>query len=366
MRAFRIALVACLLIAWSAGWAGSAAAQTSSPATVTNVIDGRTVNARLADGREIVVRLIGIDVPSPPSECDASEATAALTTLVAGQAVSLVTDPYQPALDAEGRSLYYVDRSTDGVDAGQQMVESGLARIDPDEYFERLSRYRSGQRDARDFGDGVWSDCGGDFHRTRADEIRERKASAAEFMRDYYRAVSRRHFTRAWEMLGRRVRRKLGSFRQWKSGHRRSLGAAVTTTRVRLSGARAVVALSLRSRDRDACSGRVVTQRFRGRWVLMPRDHSWVAVNVHMRKTAGGRVRLSRAECPPPPRTSPPPPPPVESCTPGYNPCIAPGSDVDCAGGSGDGPRYVQGPVRVTGSDPYGLDNDGDGYGCES
>lgn len=51
-------------------------------------------------------------------------------------------------------------------------------------------------------------------------------------------------------------------------------------------------------------------------------------------------------------------------CTPGYTPCIAPGADVDCAGGGGDGPRYVNGPVHVTGSDPYGLDSDGNGVGC--
>ncbi len=51
-------------------------------------------------------------------------------------------------------------------------------------------------------------------------------------------------------------------------------------------------------------------------------------------------------------------------CTPGYSPCIPPGPDVDCAGGGGDGPRFVQGPVRVSGSDPYGLDSDGDGVGC--
>jgi hypothetical protein len=50
----------------------------------------------------------------------------------------------------------------------------------------------------------------------------------------------------------------------------------------------------------------------------------------------------------------------------GYKPCIPPGDDVDCEGGSGDGPRYVEGPVSVNGSDPYGLDNDGDGVGCES
>jgi hypothetical protein len=54
------------------------------------------------------------------------------------------------------------------------------------------------------------------------------------------------------------------------------------------------------------------------------------------------------------------------SCTSGYSPCIAPGADVDCAGGSGDGPRYVQGPVKVSGSDPYDLDRDGDGVACES
>ena len=39
--------------------------------------------------------------------------------------------------------------------------------------------------------------------------------------------------------------------------------------------------------------------------------------------------------------------------------------DVDCEGGGGDGPRYVSGPVRVTGSDPYALDGNGDGIGCE-
>jgi hypothetical protein len=56
--------------------------------------------------------------------------------------------------------------------------------------------------------------------------------------------------------------------------------------------------------------------------------------------------------------------PEVEECQ-GYDPCIEPGDDVDCEGGSGDGPRYVAGPVDVSGSDPYGLDTDYDGVGCE-
>jgi beta-lactam-binding protein with PASTA domain len=52
------------------------------------------------------------------------------------------------------------------------------------------------------------------------------------------------------------------------------------------------------------------------------------------------------------------------SCTSGYSPCLPPASDYDCLGGGGDGPAYT-GRVTVTGSDPYGLDSDNDGVGCE-
>lgn len=45
--------------------------------------------------------------------------------------------------------------------------------------------------------------------------------------------------------------------------------------------------------------------------------------------------------------------------------CVPIASDVDCAGGSGNGPAYVRGPVTVVGSDIYGLDRNGDGVGCE-
>lgn len=55
---------------------------------------------------------------------------------------------------------------------------------------------------------------------------------------------------------------------------------------------------------------------------------------------------------------------PGKHCTRGYKPCLHPASDYDCSGGSGNGPRYT-GTVRVFGSDPYGLDSDNDGWGCE-
>lgn len=45
--------------------------------------------------------------------------------------------------------------------------------------------------------------------------------------------------------------------------------------------------------------------------------------------------------------------------------CLDPyASDYDCEGGSGDGPEYT-GAVVVVGTDHYGLDADGDRYGCE-
>ncbi len=51
---------------------------------------------------------------------------------------------------------------------------------------------------------------------------------------------------------------------------------------------------------------------------------------------------------------------------PNYSGAFVPiASDVDCAGGSGNGPAYVKGPVTVIGIDIYGLDRDGDGFACE-
>jgi hypothetical protein len=56
----------------------------------------------------------------------------------------------------------------------------------------------------------------------------------------------------------------------------------------------------------------------------------------------------------------------TQQCDPNYSgACVPIASDVDCAGGSGNGPAYVQGPVQVVGTDIYGLDADGDGTGCE-
>lgn len=56
----------------------------------------------------------------------------------------------------------------------------------------------------------------------------------------------------------------------------------------------------------------------------------------------------------------------AQDCHPSYDPCVTVASDADCAGGTGNGPVYVEGPVKVIGPDVYGLDRDGDGIGCEN
>jgi PASTA domain len=84
-------------------------------------------------------------------------------------------------------------------------------------------------------------------------------------------------------------------------------------------------------------------------------------------------ISLVVAKAPsPPPSTAPPAPAPTappRDCHPSYpDVCLRPdASDYDCEGGSGNGPAYVSGPLRVLPPDPFGLDgNDNDGWGCES
>ncbi len=70
---------------------------------------------------------------------------------------------------------------------------------------------------------------------------------------------------------------------------------------------------------------------------------------------------------PPPPPQPTPTPAPITNCDPSYpTVCIPIGAaDYDCAGGSGNGPNYIAGPLTVLPPDPHGLDRDGDGIGCE-
>jgi len=85
----------------------------------TAVIDGDTIEV---DG--VTVRLIGMDSPEQGA-CGFAEATAAMSAMVTGQAVTLVAVPGRDDTDKYGRLLRYVD--VGGVDAGRREIELGLA-----------------------------------------------------------------------------------------------------------------------------------------------------------------------------------------------------------------------------------------------
>jgi hypothetical protein len=59
--------------------------------------------------------------------------------------------------------------------------------------------------------------------------------------------------------------------------------------------------------------------------------------------------------------SSPPPAAVAPGCAEGYQPCLPATGDLDCP----DVEAMGKATVTVMVSDPYRLDGDGDGYGCE-
>lgn len=95
-------------------------------ATVVDVVDGDTLDVRLADGRVERVRIIGINTPEE-GECLADEASAHLADLVEGRRIQLRRD--RTDRDDYGRLLRYV--LLEGVSVGDAMVDAGLAISNP-------------------------------------------------------------------------------------------------------------------------------------------------------------------------------------------------------------------------------------------
>lgn len=116
--------------------------------TVTRVVDGDTLDARLAGGRVQRVRLIGIDTPEVGT-CGAAAATATARRLAHGARVVLKGDPTQATRDRYGRLLAYVWLPR-GRDLGYRLLAAGHARVYVyDRPFQRLRAYRAAERVGR-------------------------------------------------------------------------------------------------------------------------------------------------------------------------------------------------------------------------
>jgi endonuclease YncB( thermonuclease family) len=129
---------------------------------VTKVVDGDTLSIS-KDGKNITLRLIGIDTPetvhpSKPVECFGLEASNKAKSLLSGKYVTLETDETQGEFDKYQRMLAYV-YLPDGAMFNKYMISEGYAY----EYtygsaYKYQSEFKLAQKSAQENKKGLWAD----------------------------------------------------------------------------------------------------------------------------------------------------------------------------------------------------------------
>lgn len=135
---------------------------------VTKVVDGDTIDVKLADGVERL-RLIGMDTPETVDprktvQCFGIEASNKAKELLQGKKVSLESDPSQGERDKYDRLLRYAFLP-DGRNYNLLMIREGYAH----EYtyqsvpYKYQSEFRAAENQAREAKAGLWADntCSG-------------------------------------------------------------------------------------------------------------------------------------------------------------------------------------------------------------
>ena len=177
----RIAFLA--LLAFGVAACGGSPARSNGPvltpltgpgvvASVTRVVDGDTLKARLA-GRTETVRVIGLDTPESvkpgtPVECYALRATAEADQLLpVGAAIRLEADPTQASRDQYGRLLAHVWLA-DGTLYAERMILGGLGihYVYGGVPSIHAGALAAAEKAARSAGSGLWSPatCAGNPH----------------------------------------------------------------------------------------------------------------------------------------------------------------------------------------------------------
>lgn len=128
---------------------------------VVKITDGDTIKIMI-DGKIETVRLANINTPESvdprrPVECLGKEASAKMTTLVAGKQVSLQPDTTQSDRDRYDRLLRFVFLE-DGTDVGLELIRQGYAQSSP--YGKTphiyLQEYIAAQKTAQNDEVGLW------------------------------------------------------------------------------------------------------------------------------------------------------------------------------------------------------------------
>ncbi|UPM45315.1 lamin tail domain-containing protein [Halocatena salina] len=167
--------MAVLSVAIPAGVVGSPSTTSDTlSGTVTEVVDGDTVDIEYANGTTDTVRLLGIDTPeiygeNDPTEfegvpdtsageqclADAGDAASAYTkdVLQPGEQVTLELDAASDGRGDYGRLLAYIH--DDGQNLNYDLIQTGHARV-YDSEFSQSDRFYAAESDAQAAERGLW------------------------------------------------------------------------------------------------------------------------------------------------------------------------------------------------------------------
>ena len=125
---------------------------------VIKVIDGDTIQVEI-NNRIETIRLIGIDTPEifPKKECFGEEAFQKTRTLLEGQKVYLLPDPFSSDKDKYNRSLRYVFLPN-GRFINAELIKEGYAFNYIYEPFQFMKYFDYLEKKAKESRLGLWSD----------------------------------------------------------------------------------------------------------------------------------------------------------------------------------------------------------------
>lgn len=174
---------------------------------------------------------------------------------------------------------------------------------------------------------------------TTSEATRTTSADPATVVREYFAAINARDYPRAFELGGKNFD---NSYSHFVDGFANTEHDAVTVLGVDGPNVTVLLVATDNAGRRSVYQGTYTVE-----------NGQLKAAKVH---------RL-------PPQTSTTAPPGTGNCDPSYtgpNVCLHDGiGDYDCKG-SGNGPNFVEGPIKVVGPDQFHLDRDHDGIACES
>jgi endonuclease YncB( thermonuclease family) len=126
------------------------------PVTITNVIDGDTVESQSSSGHHETVRLLGIDAPDVPDGYWSAESKQALTERLDGISVTLRLDSTQTR-DTQGRLLAYLYRG-DADNLNMELVRDGHAYAQRSEIHSMVRQFEQAEDEARGKRRGLWAE----------------------------------------------------------------------------------------------------------------------------------------------------------------------------------------------------------------